>query len=154
MEKATLAAGCFWGVEAIFRALPGVVATSVGYTGGQTDNPTYEQVCTGTTSHAEAVELYFDPQVITYASLLDLFFDRHDPTTLNRQGPDVGTQYRSVIFYHDDAQKQAAQAAVSKAQPQFAHPIVTQLEAATVFYAAENYHQQYFEKRGIAPACH
>ena len=154
MELATFAAGCFWGVEALFRVLPGVVATRVGYTGGHVEDPSYEMVCTGETGHAEAVEIQFDPALITYEQLLTLFFQRHDPTTLNRQGPDVGTQYRSAVFYHNDQQLTTAQQVTSQAQALFDRPIVTQLVPAVVFYPAEGYHQQYFEKRGLAPTCH
>jgi peptide-methionine (S)-S-oxide reductase len=154
MALATMAAGCFWGVEALFRVLPGVLATRVGYTGGHTENPSYEDVCTGTTGHAEAVEIQFDSTLISYEDLLTLFFQRHDPTTLNRQGPDVGTQYRSAIFTHTDEQAATAQQVRDHAQALYNKPIVTQITPAVAFYPAESYHQQYFEKRGIAPTCH
>jgi peptide-methionine (S)-S-oxide reductase len=150
MEKATFAAGCFWGIEAAFRKVEGVVSTEVGYTGGETQDPTYEQVCTGRSGHAEAVHLEFDPERVTYDELLEVFWNIHDPTTPNRQGPDIGTQYRSAIFVHDDAQEAAATA--SKAQLQangrFGAGIVTEITPAGPFYRAEDYHQQFTEKRG------
>ena len=155
-EKATFAAGCFWGVEEIFRNVKGVVSTAAGYTGGTFKNPTYEDVCTGKTGHAESVEIEFDPTQVTYGQLLDLFWNSHDPTTPNQQGPDLGSQYRSVIFYHSPAQEKAAR--LSKEQldksGRFKRPIVTEIVAAGTFYKAEDYHQRYFEKRGIKPACH
>jgi len=152
LEKATFAAGCFWGVEEAFRTLKGVVSTRVGYTGGHTKNPTYEDVCTGATGHAEAVEVTFDPAVISYDQLLDVFWSTHDPTTPNRQGPDVGEQYRSAIFYHDKAQEVAARASKERAQKsgEFKREIVTQILPAPEFYQAEEYHQQYLKKRGIS----
>ncbi len=153
MEKATFAAGCFWGVEASFRQLPGVSDAIVGYTGGKTDNPTYRDVCTDSTGHAEALEVSFDPQKISYDALLDHFWKMHDPTTLNRQGPDFGTQYRSAIFFHSPEQEKAARASKERWQDQFKRPIVTQIVPATTFYKAEAYHQRYLEKRG-ANACH
>ena len=153
LDKATFAAGCFWGVEATFRRLAGVKSTRVGYTGGALTNPTYEQVCTDRTGHAEALEVTFDPQVITYHDLLDVFWSNHNPTTLNRQGPDVGTQYRSAIFYHSPEQAQEAQASRDAAQAHFPRPIVTQIVPASEFWPAEEYHQQYLEKRGLAH-CH
>jgi peptide-methionine (S)-S-oxide reductase len=152
-EKATFGAGCFWGVEATFRRLAGVQSTQVGYTGGTLANPTYEDVCTGRTGHAEALEVTFDPAVISYHDLLEVFWSNHNPTTLNRQGPDVGTQYRSAIFYHSPEQLAEAQASRDAAQAQFPRPIVTQIEAASEFWSAEEYHQQYLEKRGLAH-CH
>jgi peptide-methionine (S)-S-oxide reductase len=154
-ETATFAAGCFWGVEATFRQLPGVLATRVGYTGGKTKNPSYEDVCTDRTGHAEAVEVEYDPSQVSYDDLLKIFWENHDPTTLNRQGPDVGTQYRSVIFYHTDAQRDAAIASRDRlAQAHtFKRPIVTQIVPAEPFFAAEEYHQRYLEKRGMA-SCH
>ena len=148
MAKATFAAGCFWGIEAAFRKIDGVIATTVGYTGGETENPTYEQVCGGTTGHAEAVELEFDPVRVGYERLLELFWEVHDPTTPNRQGPDVGTQYRSAIFTHGPGQEAAAKASKDAAQSAFARTIVTEILPAGPFTRAEDYHQQYFEKRG------
>lgn len=153
MEKATFAAGCFWGVEATFRALPGVTATRVGYLGGQTENPTYKQVCTDRTGHAEAVEVTFDPAHISYGKLLNTFWENHDPTTLNRQGPDWGSQYRSAIFYHSPEQEAEAKASVAEAQKSQKRPIVTQIVPAPKFFEAEDYHQQYLQKRGLAH-CH
>jgi peptide methionine sulfoxide reductase msrA/msrB len=149
-RKATFAAGCFWGVEEAFRALRGVLSTRVGYTGGTLKNPTYEDVCAGTTGHAEAVEIEFDSTEISYDQLLDVFWRIHDPTTLDRQGPDVGAQYRSTIFFHDDAQKAAAVASKARLETssKYAGNIVTQIVPATEFYAAEEYHQQYLRKRG------
>jgi peptide-methionine (S)-S-oxide reductase len=155
MAKATFAAGCFWGVEDAFRQVKGVSSTTVGYTGGHTKNPTYKQVCTDTTGHAEAVEVEFDPNQVSYRELLALFFQSHDPTTLNRQGPDYGAQYRSAIFYHDaqqEAEAREAKAALEKAGV-LKRPIVTQIVPASDFYRAEDYHQQYFEKQGIR-SCH
>ena len=155
MAKATFAAGCFWGVEDAFRQVKGVTSTTVGYIGGTTKNPTYKDVCTDRTGHAEAVEVEFDPSQVSYRELLALFFQSHDPTTLNRQGPDFGTQYRSAIFYHDaeqEAQAREAVAALEKAGV-FRRPIVTQIVPAPEFYRAEEYHQQYFEKQGIR-SCH
>lgn len=153
-EKATFAAGCFWGVEAAFREVPGVVDAIVGYTGGKTDNPTYMEVCSHVTGHAEAVEVTFDPDEVTFDDLLDLFWAIHDPTQLNRQGPDVGDQYRSAIFVHSDEQKTAAEASRKQAQESQRKPIVTHIETAPRFWKAEDYHQQYFAKRGIAGGCH
>ena len=155
MEKATFAAGCFWGVEATFRSVPGVTATRVGYTGGGLANPSYRDVCTDRTGHAEAVEVTYDPGRVRYEDLLTIFWENHDPTTLNRQGPDVGTQYRSAVFYHNPEQEAAARA--SKAQRErsgaYKRPIVTQIVPAADFWQAEDYHQQYLEKRGLAH-CH
>jgi len=154
MEKATFAAGCFWGVEAAFRKVAGVQATSVGYSGGTVVNPVYHQVCSGTTGHAEAVEIEYDPSVVSYDELLHLFWSIHDPTTLNRQGPDVGTQYRSVIFYHNDDQKTKAAASKKQlaASGRFKKSIVTEIVPASTFFKAEEYHQRYLEKRGLS-AC-
>src|SRR3989454_11011990 len=151
-EKATFGAGCFWGVEESFRNLKGVLSTAVGYAGGTKENPTYEDVCTDKTGHAEAVEVEFDPSQITYDELLDVFWANHDPTTLNRQGPDVGTQYRSVIFYHTPEQQAAALASKEKLEKsgRYRRPIVTEIVPATSFYRAEDYHQQYLEKRGLS----
>jgi len=158
LEKATFAAGCFWGVESAFRELlgKGVVATRVGYTGGNTKNPTYESVCSHTTGHAEAVEVTFDPAKIGYEQLLDLFWEIHDPTTLNRQGPDIGDQYRSAIFYHGSEQKRLAEQSKARLgeSKKADRPVVTQIVPAPEFYPAEDYHQNYFEKRGIKPTCH
>jgi peptide-methionine (S)-S-oxide reductase len=155
MAMATFAAGCFWGVEDAFRGVKGVTSTTVGYTGGHTQNPTYKEVCSHTTGHAEAVEVEFDPKQVSYQKLLDLFWEIHDPTQLNRQGPDVGTQYRSAIFYHDAEQEAAARAskAAIEKSGNFKGAIVTQIEPAPEFYRAEDYHQQYFEKRGVK-SCH
>jgi peptide-methionine (S)-S-oxide reductase len=155
MQQATFAAGCFWGVEAQFRAVPGVVKTEVGYTGGTTTGPTYEEVCSGRTGHAEAVLVEFDPARTTYEALLDVFWKLHDPTTLNRQGPDVGSQYRSAIFFHNDAQRASAEASRDRLAASGAHrrPIVTQIVPAVRFYPAEEYHQRYLEKNGIV-SCH
>lgn len=153
LEKATLGAGCFWGVEATFRRLAGVKATQVGYMGGTLKNPTYQDVCTDRTGHAEVLEVTFDPQVISYHDILNVFWDNHNPTTLNRQGPDVGTQYRSAIFYHSPEQEAAARASRDEAQKRFSRPIVTEIIPATEFWRAEEYHQQYLEKRGLSQ-CH
>ncbi len=149
-EKATFGAGCFWGVESTFRAIEGVTDAAVGYAGGKTENPTYEDVCTDETGHAEVVQVEFDPAVVSYEKLLDVFWGNHNPTTLNRQGPDVGTQYRSVIFYHSPEQRAAAEAskAALEKSGKFRSPIVTQIEPAPKFYRAEEYHQRYLEKRG------
>ncbi|MGB7185865.1 MAG: peptide-methionine (S)-S-oxide reductase MsrA [Candidatus Acidiferrales bacterium] len=155
MAKATFAAGCFWGVEEAFRNMKGVTSTTVGYTGGTTKNPTYKDVCIGATGHAEAVEVEFDPAQVSYRELLAAFFQNHNPTTLNSQGPDFGTQYRSAIFFHDAEQEAAAResiAALEKAGV-FKRPIVTQIKPAGPFYPAEEYHQQYLAKRG-ASSCH
>ncbi len=155
MEKATFGAGCFWGVEQAFRQVHGVTVTQVGYAGGTTENPTYRQVCSHTTGHAEVVEVSYDPTLVTYEALLELFWRIHDPTTLNRQGPDIGDQYRSVIFYHTDEQRVAAEASRQREDASGKHgrPIVTQIEPAPRFWPAEDYHQQYFEKRG-GGSCH
>lgn len=150
IEKATFGAGCFWGVEAVFRQIKGVKDAAVGYAGGATQSPTYEDVCTDNTGHAEVVEVDFDPAEVSYDQLLDVFWSNHDPTTRNRQGPDVGRQYRSVIFYHSPAQKAAAEAKLAELEKggRFRRPIVTQIEPAPAFYRAEEYHQQYLAKRG------
>ncbi len=155
MEKATFGAGCFWEVESAFRQVPGVVETAVGYAGGTKDNPTYEQVCTGSTGHAEAVEVTYDPERVSYEDLLNVFWTNHDPTTLNRQGPDRGTQYRSAIFYHDGTQQKAAEASKEQMNRsgRFPNPIVTEITPTSTFYPAEEYHQRYLEKRGLA-SCH
>ncbi len=155
MAKATFAAGCFWGVEATFRQIPGVTLTRVGYTGGESANPTYKDVCSDRTGHAEAVEVDYDPARVNYEQLLDVFWENHDPTQLNRQGPDYGSQYRSAIFFHSPDQEQAARESKEKLQNSghFSRPVVTQIVPATRFYEAEDYHQQYLEKRGLA-SCH
>ncbi len=149
MEKATFAAGCFWGVEAAFRKVEGVTSTQVGYAGGSREDPTYEEVCTGETGHAEAVQVEYDPSEVSYDGLLAVFWEIHDPTTLNRQGPDVGTQYRSAIFFHDAEQEAAARASKEKLQGsgRFGRQIVTEIAPASTFHRAEEYHQQYLEKR-------
>ena len=151
-EKATFGAGCFWGVEAAFRQVPGVVATRVGYAGGRTDHPTYRDVCSHTTGHAEVVEVEYDPARVSYDDLLNVFWANHDPTQLNRQGPDVGDQYRTVIFYHSPEQEAEARASKEKlaASGKYRRPIVTLIEPAPIFYVAEDYHQQYLEKRGLS----
>ena len=152
MKKATFGAGCFWGVESAFRAIPGVADVAVGYAGGNHPDPTYRDVCSGRTGHAEVVEVDYDPEKVSYETLLHTFFELHDPTTPNRQGPDVGTQYRSAIFTHDDDQ-QAEATAVKTAQDasgRFHRPIVTEIAPASTFYRAEEYHQRYNEKNGRA----
>lgn len=152
MATATFAAGCFWGVEAAFRQIPGVLSTAVGYSGGTLANPTYEDVCTDRTGHAEVVRVDYDPARVSYDRLLEVFWENHDPTTLNRQGPDVGTQYRSAIFFHDLEQEAAARASKAKleASGRYRRPIVTEITPAPEFYPAEEYHQQYLEKRGLS----
>jgi peptide-methionine (S)-S-oxide reductase len=154
-ETATFAAGCFWGVEAAFRKAEGVRETAVGYTGGHTQNPTYKEVCSDTTGHAEAVQVTFDPDVVSYEDLLDVFWQIHDPTTPNRQGPDVGSQYRSAIFTHGPEQEAAARASKDALEQagRFDRPIVTEIVPADTFWRAEDYHQRYLEKRGAA-TCH
>jgi peptide-methionine (S)-S-oxide reductase len=149
-EQATFAAGCFWGVEGDFRQIPGVITTTVGYTGGRTEHPSYEDVCSHTTGHAEAVLVEFDPAQVSYDQLLDAFWQLHDPTQLNRQGPDVGDQYRSAIFFHSPEQEAKAKASKEAAQARFKRPIVTEITPAPVFWPAEEYHQQYLQKRGLA----
>jgi peptide-methionine (S)-S-oxide reductase len=153
LEKATLGAGCFWGVEATFRRLAGVKETQVGYMGGKLKNPSYKDVCTDRTGHAEVLEVTFDPEVISYHDILEVFWENHNPTTLNRQGPDVGSQYRSAIFYHSPEQEAEAKASRDAAQARFPKPIVTEIVPATEFWRAEEYHQQYLEKRGLSQ-CH
>jgi len=155
MAHATFGAGCFWGIEAAFAQLPGVTATSVGYSGGHVPDPDYRQVCTGRSGHAEVVRVTFDPERVSYAALLDRFWEIHDPTTLNRQGPDVGTQYRSAIFCHGADQETAARASLAhqQASGRYADPIVTEIQPADTFYPAEDYHQQYLAKRGLSH-CH
>jgi peptide-methionine (S)-S-oxide reductase len=147
-KQATFGAGCFWGVEAAFRQLEGVTRTRVGYTGGTLENPTYEDVCSHTTGHAEVVEVSYDPERVSYDELLEVFWGKHDPTQLNRQGWDIGDQYRSVVFFHDEEQKEAALRSKTREQANRSAPIVTQVEPAETFYEAEDYHQQYLEKRG------
>ncbi len=154
MEKATFGAGCFWGVEETFRQLKGVVSTAVGYEGGAMDQPTYRDVCTDETGHAEVVEVSYDPKLVSYEKLLETFWHNHNPTSLNRQGPDIGSQYRSVIFYHSPEQQKAAQASKDKLQKtSYKSPIVTQIVPAEPFWIAEDYHQQYLAKRGLSN-CH
>jgi len=155
MEIASFGAGCFWGVEAVFRQVKGVVDTAVGYQGGGTENPTYREVCTDRTGHAEVVQVEFDPRQVSYEQLLEVFWSNHNPTTPNRQGPDVGSQYRSVIFYYNDEQKRAAEESRARLQTsgRFKSPIVTEIVAAPPFYRAEDYHQRYLEKHGRAH-CH
>jgi len=156
LEKATFAAGCFWGVEAAFAQVKGIVKTTAGFTGGTLKNPSYEDVCTGKTRHAEAVELEYNPRIVSYKQLLDIFWDIHDPTALDKQGPDVGSQYRSVIFFHTPEQERMALDSMKKLQAsgKFKKPIVTEIVPAKEFYKAEEYHQRYFEKRGLKPTCH
>jgi len=155
MAKATFGAGCFWGVEVTFRQLEGVLDAQVGYMGGHLVNPTYQDVCTGTTGHAEVLQVEFDPEQVSYEALLDIFWKAHDPTQLNRQGPDVGTQYRSGIYYEDEAQRATAEASRTSLEQsgQHSNPIATEIAAASEFYRAEEYHQQYLEKRGLG-SCH
>jgi peptide-methionine (S)-S-oxide reductase len=154
-ETATFGAGCFWGVEETFRKMAGVTGTAVGYEGGATEHPTYEDVCSDESGHAEVVQVEFDPAVVSYDKLLDLFFSSHNPTTLNRQGPDIGTQYRSAVFYHSTEQRAVAEAAKKRwdASGKFKKPIVTEIVPAQTFYRAEEYHQQYLHKRGLG-SCH
>lgn len=155
-ETATFAAGCFWGVQSTFEKIPGVLGTRVGYSGGSMPNPTYEDVCTDAAGHAESIEIVFDPQKVSYQTLLNIFFDNHDPTTMNRQGPDFGTQYRSVIFYHSPQQKALAEAEKKRRNDsgQYVGPIVTQIIPAGPFFSAEEYHQFYYDKHGITWSCH
>ncbi len=150
IEKATFGAGCFWGVEEMFRNINGVQSATSGYAGGATENPSYEDVCRHDTGHAEVVEVEFDPEIVSYEKLLDTFWANHDPTTRNRQGPDIGSQYRSVVFYHSPEQKAAAEAKMAELEQsgKFRRPIVTQIEPAPAFYRAEEYHQQYLRKHG------
>ena len=155
MEKATFGAGCFWGVEETFRAVPGVTKTSVGYMGGSLKNPSYKDVCTDRTGHAEVVQVEFDPALVSYDTLLDVFWANHDPTTNNRQGPDWGTQYRSVVFYHSPEQEALARASMERLSKsgRFSRPIVTEIVPAADYWLAEDYHQQYLAKRGLSH-CH
>jgi peptide-methionine (S)-S-oxide reductase len=152
MAKALFGAGCFWGVEAAFRQVEGVLATAVGYSGGRLENPTYEDVCSGRTGHAEVVEVEYDPSKVTYEQLLDVFWENHDPTTLNRQGPDVGEQYRSAVFFLAPEQEAAARASKERLEKsgRYKRPIVTEITPASKFYRAEEYHQRYLEKHGLA----
>src|SRR6266849_5211005 len=154
MEKATFAGGCFWGVEHLFNEIPGVIDAVSGYAGGTRDNPTYEQVCSGRTGHAEAVEVTYDPSKVTYEELLNAFWNMHDPTTLNYQGPDHGHQYRSAIFFHNPEQEAAARRSAAEAQRYFKKPIVTEIVPATTFWRAEEYHQRYFDKHQGHYSCH
>jgi methionine-S-sulfoxide reductase len=153
-ELATFGAGCFWGVEHIFKDVAGVKDAVSGYSGGRVKNPTYRQICEEDTGHAEVVQLTFDPSVVSYEALVDIFFRLHDPTQVNRQGPDIGDQYRSVIFYHDEAQKQTAEKVKAARAPKYKKPIATSIEAAQTFYKAEDYHQDYYVKTGKEPYCH
>ena len=155
-ELATFGAGCFWGVQQVFDSLPGVLATKVGYMGGKMEDPTYEDICTDTTGHAEVVHIEFDPAQVSYERLLEVFWMNHDPTTLNRQGPDEGTQYRSVVFYHNQKQAEVAEQMKEELEIEgrFNAPIVTEIVAAGKFWEAEEYHQKYFDKRGIKATCH
>ena len=153
-ETATLAGGCFWGVEELVRKLPGVIDTTVGYAGGTLDNPRYEDVKTGRTGHAESLEIVFDPEKIKYDDILDFFFRLHDPTTKNRQGNDVGTQYRSAIFVHDEAQREAAKNAIERAQQKWPRPITTEIVDYTKFWPAEGYHQDYLQRYPNGYTCH
>jgi len=154
-ETAMFGAGCFWGVEATFRQLPGVISTRVGYSGGQSDNPTYEEICTDTTGHAEVVEVVYDPAQLSYDKLLEVFWANHDPTQVNRQGPDFGRQYRSAIFYSSPQQQAAAESSKARldASGRLKRPVATEVTAAATFWPAEDYHQQYLEKRGLS-SCH
>lgn len=152
MEKATFGAGCFWGVEVEFRNVPGVTGAAVGYAGGHLENPTYKDVCSGRTGHAEVVEVEYDPSQVSYDALLDVFWENHDPTQVNRQGPDVGDQYRSVIFFHTPEQEAAARSSKDRLEKsgRLRRPVATQIVPAAPFYRAEDYHQRYLEKRGLA----
>jgi peptide-methionine (S)-S-oxide reductase len=153
-EKATFGAGCFWGVEYVYRRVPGVIDVQVGYSGGLTPNPTYEEVCSHTTGHAEVAQVTFDPDRVSYDQLLEVFWAMHDPTQIDRQGPDIGDQYRSVIFAHDEDQARQAEASKERAQPRFGQPIATKIQPLEAFYPAEGYHQAYYEKNGHTPYCH
>jgi peptide-methionine (S)-S-oxide reductase len=153
IETATLGGGCFWCMEAVFERLPGVISVTSGFAGGHTPNPTYQKVCTETTGHAEVAQIKFDPAKISYAKLLDVFWQAHDPTTLNRQGADVGTSYRSIILYHDAEQKKIAEESKREAQKNFKHHIVTEIVPFTKFYPAEGYHQEYYDNNSSAPYC-
>ena len=150
-ETATLGGGCFWCVEAVYETLPGILAVTSGYAGGQTENPTYEQICTGKTGHAEVVQIEYDPEKISFSRIVDLFWEAHDPTTLNRQGADVGTQYRSIILTSDDEQKTAAEESKARAQAKFKSPIVTEIVPLEKFYPAEDYHQDFYRENPMHP---
>jgi len=150
-QTATLGGGCFWCVEAVYERLPGILSVTSGYAGGKTDNPTYDEVCSGRTGHAEVVQIEFDPEKISYDKIVDLFWDAHDPTTLNRQGADVGTQYRSIILTADDTQAAAARASLERAQAKFKSPIVTEIVPLTKFYAAEDHHQDFYRENPMHP---
>ncbi len=152
-ERATLGAGCFWCIEAVFQRIEGVKSVISGYSGGKVENPTYEEVCSGRTGHAEVVQITFDPKVISYGEILDIFWKAHDPTSLNRQGPDEGTQYRSIILYHDEEQKRIAEKSKSEVSKNFDKPIVTEIRPLTEFYKAEDYHQDYYNRNRNAPYC-
>ena len=153
LGKATFGAGCFWCVEAVFQRIEGVKSVVSGYTGGTKPNPTYEEVCSGSTGHAEAIQITFDPKKITYEKLLDIFWQSHDPTQLNRQGPDTGTDYRSVIFYHNEKQRKAAEESKSIVQKNFDKPIVTEIQPFKTFYKAEDYHHNYYNRNKLNPYC-
>ncbi|MGH2722792.1 MAG: peptide-methionine (S)-S-oxide reductase MsrA [Actinomycetota bacterium] len=153
-EKATFGAGCFWGVEYVLRRVPGVLEVRVGYSGGFTENPTYEEVCSHTTGHAEVAQVTFDPGVVSYEQLLEVFWAMHDPTQVDRQGPDIGDQYRSVIFTHSEEQRAAAEGSTERARSRFPAPIATKVQPLTAFYPAEDYHQEYYAKTGHEPYCH
>jgi peptide-methionine (S)-S-oxide reductase len=153
LEKATFGAGCFWCIEAVFQRIKGVKSVISGYSGGKVENPTYEEVCSGRTGHAEVVQITFDPKVISYEEILDVFWKVHDPTSLNRQGPDEGTQYRSIILYHDEEQKRIAEKSRAEVSKSFDKPIVTEIRPLTKFYKAEDYHQDYYNRNRNAPYC-
>jgi len=153
-EKATFGAGCFWGVEYVYRRVPGVVDVEVGYSGGRTKNPSYEQVCSHTTGHAEVAQVTFDPERVSFDQMLEVFWAMHDPTQVDRQGPDIGDQYRSAVFTHSEEQREAAEASKTRAQSKFSKPIATEIVPLTEFYPAEGYHQAYYEKNGHTPYCH
>lgn len=153
-ETATFGAGCFWGVEWVFRQVPGVVEVVSGYAGGYVENPSYELVCTGTTGHAEVVQVTFDPDQVSYDQLLEVFWAMHDPTQVERQGPDVGAQYRSIILVHSEEQRRAAEESRARAQQRFDQPIATEIRPFEAFYPAEDYHQRYYERTGKEPYCH
>ena len=153
-EQATFGAGCFWGVEYVYRRVPGVLDVQVGYSGGFTENPTYEEVCSHTTGHAEVAQVTFDPSAVSYEQLVEVFWAMHDPTQVDRQGPDIGDQYRSVIFTHSEEQRAAAESSKERAQARFSAPIATKVQPVTAFYPAEDYHQEYYAKTGHEPYCH